>query len=218
LLSVLIADDHLPVRFGIKMLTEDVLGKCNISFATNGIDLFEKLKQETYHMMITDLNMPGVNIMQLIPQALSLQPKLRILVISVNPEAVFARRLLASGVYGYLQKDASDDDMVKAIRNISLGKKYISSTQLQDISLLVGSDSQINNPFEKLSTREMEVLLFLLKGNGPLEIANELNISASTASSLKARIFEKLEVSNLIEVSRMAQLYGLAENNGGAVS
>lgn len=208
---ILIADDHLPVRFGLKALVEDVLGKCRIDFAVNGTDLFEKLESNTYEVLITDLNMPGVNIVSFISDVLAICPKLRILVLSINPEDVFARRMLAAGAYGYLQKDAADEEMIQAIRSIGSGLKYLSGRQLQDIDLLAGGGPGNANPFEKLSPREMEVTLLLLRGYGPLEVSNTLVISSSTASSLKARVFEKLNISNLVALTELARLHGLVQ-------
>ncbi|WEK37683.1 MAG: response regulator [Candidatus Pseudobacter hemicellulosilyticus] len=209
MLNILIADDHLSVRLGMRLLVEDTLGKCAVDFAGNGTELIKALRTNSYHMLITDMNMPQADMLQLVPAALSIQPQLRILVISVNPESIFAKHLLAAGAFGYLQKDAPEPDIVAAIRNISNGKKYLSSSQLDNLDQLLSPVAD-NSPFSRLSGREMEVVLLLLKGKGPLEISAALSVSASTASSFKARVFEKLGVSNVIDLNWLAQMHGLS--------
>ncbi|QEC43174.1 response regulator [Pseudobacter ginsenosidimutans] len=211
MLKVLIADDHLPVRLGVRLLVEEALGQCSTEFASNGTELFRFLKSQLFDLLITDLSMPNVDIMQLVPGVMAIQPSLKVLVLSVNSEAVFARRLLSSGAFGYLQKNASDTEIRDAIRHISKGKKYLSDSQIQNIHEILTEPQK--NVFSQLSEREMEVAILLLKGYGPLEISNSLSVSASTASSFKARIFKKLNVSNLIEFSHLAQVNGIAEND-----
>ena len=206
--KILIADDHLPVRVGMRGLMEDILGNCSFDFAASGNEIFSLLSQNLYDIFVTDLTMPQVESLQIVPRALALQPQLKILVMSVHPERIFARRLLMAGAYGYLQKDAPDTDIENAIRNISAGRKYISSTQMEDIGNLLATGAT-GSVFDHLSPRELEVAVLLLKGFGPLEIANALTISPSTASSFKARVFKKLNVSNTMDMSRLAALYGL---------
>ena len=207
--DILIADDHLTVRLGIRALVEDVLGKCQIEFAADGTTLFGKLRKKNYDMLITDLNMPEVNTMELVPRVLGIRSDIRILVLSVNPEHIFARRILAAGAYGYLQKDASDDEMNDAISAIYSGRRYLSPGQIDGISNLLSEKAK--NPFNGLTAREMEVAVLLLKGNGLQEIAVALNISPSTASTLKTRVFERLDVLNIVALMNLARFYGLGD-------
>lgn len=207
--DIIIADDHLTVRLGIRALVDEVLGKCQVDFAAGGTELFGKLKKKKYEMLITDLNMPEVNTMQLIPRILAIQDDLRILVLSVNPEDIFARRILAAGAYGYLQKDASDAEMIRAIHTIYSGRRYLSPGQIEGISSLLKEKS--SNPFDGLTAREMEVALLLLTGDGLQEVAASLNISPSTASTLKTKVFEKLDISNIVALTNLARFYGLGD-------
>lgn len=209
--NILIADDHLSVRLGLRMLVQDTLGSCNILFASNGKELFQLMGDNTFHLVITDLNMPGVDMLTLVQDLLKLQPETRIMVMSVNSEGVFARRMLAAGAYCYLQKDAPEEDIVNAIRNLSQGRRYMAASQLDNLQLMLSQGNYSGSPFDKLSERELNVALLLLKGYGPLEISNTLSISPSTASSFKSRVYDKLSISNVIELSSLAQLHGLMD-------
>lgn len=209
--DILIADDHLTVRLGIRALVGDVLGKCQVDFATDGTTLFKQLKKKNYDLLITDLNMPEVNVMELVPRILAIRADIRIMVLSVNPEQIFAHRVLAAGAYGYLQKDASDEEMTNAIKSIYTGKRYLSPNQIEGIAHLLGEKGA--NPFNRLTAREMEVASLLLTGDGLPEIANTLNISPSTASTLKSRVFEKLEIMNIVALMNLARSYGLGDGH-----
>lgn len=213
--DILIADDHLTVRLGIRALVEDVLGKCQVDFASDGTTLFGKLRKKNYDMLITDLNMPEINTMELIPRILAIRAGIRIMVLSVNPEHIFARRILAAGAYGYLQKDSSDTEMIHAITSIYSGKRYLSPKQIDGISNLLKDNT--SNPFNRLTAREMEVAGLLLKGSSLQDIADSLYISPSTASTLKNRVFEKLEVINIVALINLARYYGLGRDSSSDV-
>ncbi|PZR28763.1 MAG: DNA-binding response regulator [Citrobacter freundii] len=209
--QILIADDHLSVRLGLRMLVQDTLGSCSVTFASNGKEIFQLMRKQEFHFLITDLNMPGVDMITLVHDLLQLQPGVRIMVMSVNPENVFARRMLAAGAYCYLQKDAPEEDIVNAIKALSQGRKYMTPSQMDNIQQLMTEPGGSASPFSKLSERELAVTLLLLKGHGPLEISNTLSISSSTASSFKSRIYEKLGISNVIELNTLAQVHGLTD-------
>ena len=212
MISVLIADDHGLVRKGVELMTRTALGAaCKISFAHNGSEVIAQINEGLIDMLITDVNMPGTNALDMITQALALVPRLKILVISVNPENVFGPRFLQAGVLGYISKEAPDDETVEAIKRVSMGKRFITDTLSKQFAEAYISNSP-NNPFDSLSNREFEVTMLLLKGYGAIEIANALSINNSTASSYKFRVFEKLGVKNLLELSRLAQQFNISGN------
>lgn len=205
--KILIADDHILVRLGIEVLVKEVLGfNCVVDAASNAKEVEHCLLVTQYDMLITDLSMPDTDGQELITTALRIQPQLKILVVSVNPETVFAHRYLKAGVYGYIQKGSSYDDLKKAIHEISSGRRFvtISQSQIFTNAFITGQPS---NPFDSLSAREFEVALLLLKGYGILEIGNTLSINGSTVSTYRARVFEKLEVKNIIDLNKLASRY-----------
>ncbi|MCF0074072.1 response regulator transcription factor [Dyadobacter sp. CY261] len=206
-LSILIADDHQLVRKGLQMVVKDVLGyNVGVEFAENGRQVIEKVTEKDFDLLITDLNMPETNDLALIPDILSIRPKLRILVVTMKPDKVFATRFFQAGALGYVNKNEPDAVLAEAIQVVSQGRRYISRSQGDIFSnALMGNVA--NTPFDKLSKREFEVTLLLLKGYGALEVSNALSISASTASSYRCRVFDKLEIKNLLELNHLAQVY-----------
>jgi len=202
MLHVLIADDHLAVRIGMMVLVKEVLGvSCKIDMAAEGTELFKHLKATRYDILITDLNMPDLNSTSFIKQIISIQPEIRILVVSVNPSNAFAKYCIRAGAFGYIQKGTDDNEIRNAIQNLAIGKKYIPESQVN--TFMAGE--HYNNPFDTLSAREQEVMFLLLKGNGLLEISNILDIAITTASTYKRRIFEKLNVANTIELKFLSE-------------
>lgn len=205
--SILIADDHQLVRKGLQMVVREVLGfNTEIEFAENGRQVLEKVREKSFDLLITDLNMPETDELGLVPDVLAIRPKLHILVVTMKPDKVFATRFLRAGALGYVNKTEPDQVLAEAIQAVSQGRRYITRSQSEIFSnALLGNAA--NTPFDKLSKREFEVALLLLKGYGALEVANALSISASTASSFRCRVFDKLEIKNLLELNHLAQMY-----------
>ncbi|WP_025764814.1 response regulator [Dyadobacter tibetensis] len=202
--NILIAEDHTLIRMGIKMLVKEVLGlSWLVDFAADGREVKQKLSEKSYEMLITEINLPNTNGLDLISSVLSALPTCKILILSLNNESVFAHRFLKIGALGYIQKCNSDEELKRAIYHISMGKRYFTANQAQEFSTAFLSNN-ILNPFEKLSEREFEVALLLLNGKSVLEISNSLSICVSTVSTYRGRIFEKLRVNNLIDFYNLA--------------
>lgn len=207
--SVLIADDHYSVRIGIEIITKQIPGiSVETDFAANGMDVLEKISERTYDLIITDVNMPGISGIDLVKAMQQVRSDQKILIVSVNPTRIFAKRFLAMGVLGYINKCDSDTELTNAIRCSLSGQQYLTDEQ-KLLAVQNYIDSKKNNPFEKLSSREFEVIMLLLKGEGLLEIANALHIGVSTASTYKTRIFKKLRIDNVIDLNRMALQHGV---------
>ena len=206
-LKVLIADDHFPVRFGLEILTKEVLGaNAKIDFASDFNSVVEIIELQEYDLLLSDIVMPGMDCMTMMTQVLKLRPNLKILLVSVNPKEVFALRYMNAGAYGYVCKTDSDEELKKAIRNIYLGKRYYPEGVLENRNMLV-KGKKVNSLFDLLSQREFAVMMLLLEGKGIIEIANALALNPSTASTYRGRIFEKLKVKSLIELSNLAREY-----------
>ena len=203
-IKVLIADDHFPVRFGLELLTREVLGSnTKIEFANDFHLILEKIKKESYDLLITDIIMPGMDCLTMMEKAFKILPNLRILVVSVQPKEVFAARYMSAGAYGYVCKTDSDNELRNAIYQINLGKRYYPPGIIE--KKFTAQQFERNNLFERLSQREFSVMTLLLKGNGMIEIANALSLSPSTASTYRSRIFNKLQIKSLIELYNLAK-------------
>jgi two-component system invasion response regulator UvrY len=203
--TVLVADDHILVRLGIEIIVRDVLGvNCIVHLASDAKEVQEKLQSTDYDILITDVNMPYNEGFEIMSLALAIRPNLKILIVSVDPEIIFAHRFLRLGAYGYVQKSNSDEELRKAIREIGRGRRYVTISQTQQFTnAFLGNEPE--NPFNLLSAREFEVAMLIVKGLGVLEIGSVLSIKNSTASTYKGRVFEKLAVKNSVELSNLAR-------------
>ena len=190
---------------GLEILAKEAFENCVVDFAINGFEILKKVSEKKYDLLFTDMNMPNTNIFDLLHQITELRPDLKILVISINPEDAFAKRISDSGALGFISKSALDAELKDAMLQVASGNKYYPK-QVSRQSLEPNDRKPTSNPFNTLSTREFEVALLLLKGNGALEISNKLSINASTASSYKARVFQKLKITSVIELDRLARL------------
>jgi len=205
--SILIADDHEVVRLGLRILAIEALGNCEIDFAADDKSLLTKVRKQSYDLVISDINMPGMEGVSTFETLLLLRPELKILIFSVNPENIHGKQLLKAGVYGYVAKESANETIKKAIQTITGGKKYFSYDLLLEYSQSRTENS--GNKFDLLSVRELELIMLLLQGKAVGEAADKLNMHISTASTHKVRAFKKLGVENFRELIDLATLYRL---------
>jgi two-component system invasion response regulator UvrY len=218
MLNILIADDHSIVRHGLELLTYKAIGEtCVIDFAQSGDEVLERLRQKQYTILMSDLMMPDQKGITLIGQALEVQPKLRIIIISVGSERDFAAQCLQHGAYAFVNKGASDFALSKAIRSVAYESDDYLAHQRKVMTREPAPNDKDLRSFQLLSQREQEVISLLLQGQGIVEIAKALSISASAASTLKGRAFTKLNVQSVIELSRLAYYQG-QHPDGAALS
>lgn len=174
--------------------------------AETGQELVQLMKQGQYNLVLLDINMPDVDLASTLPWIRTVNPEAAILIFSAFSSELYAIRSLKLGASGYLQKSASDAEIVYAIDQVLLGKKYISA-EVSEMLLRSETEGKPENPFDKLSDREMTVAFFLEKGMGLSQISEQLNIEYATCSTYKRRIFEKLNITNAVSLSRLMQLY-----------
>jgi two-component system invasion response regulator UvrY len=208
--QILIVDDHSIVRTGIKVLLEAQLNM-SADEADDGRAALKLIKDRKYDLILLDINMPGMDCSQLINAVLSFDPDSNILIFSMNEEELFARHYLKLGVKGFLSKRSSPDEIIYAIRQVLSGKRYIS----RELAEMLGD--QMNghkneNPFLTLSQRELTVVSYLLKGNKISEIGDLMNLHASTISTYRNRIFEKLNIKSLIDLTELARIHHFSIN------
>ncbi len=204
----LIIDDHVVVRSGIKTLLSDMYKPCTIDEANDGNSAIERLKNTVYDMAMLDIQMPNTDTLALMQRISAEYPHLKVLVFSMSPENIYAQRYLKAGAMGYLNKDSSLEEMQKAIGLVLSGKKYISETLLDILASSAGLVTN-ENPFNKLSPREFEIANLLLSGKTISQISQALQLGVSTVGTHKSRIFEKLRVSNLLQMKDLANSYNV---------
>lgn len=204
----MIAEDHTMVRYGTSLLLKDIFPEGNIKEAVTFEQVMEQVSNITFDLIILDINIPGGDNVQMVPEICHQQPNTRVLIFSGYDEQLYAVRYLQAGAKGYLMKNAPEDEMRKAIETVMSNDIYISNNIKQQLIANVAKKKTVaSNPLETLSARETEVMQQLVKGETLAAIGRKLNLQTSTVNTYKTRIFEKLEVSNVVELSRKIQLY-----------
>jgi len=204
----LLVDDHVVVRSGIKILLSDIYNPCEIHEAMNGETAIAKLRELEFDLVILDIQMPNTDSLGLMEYIHITYPQAKVLMFSMSAENIYAKRFMKAGAYGFISKEAPMDEITKAISVILNGKKYISESLAEKLA----EDSfsgKTGNPFNELSPREFEIVTLLLEGKTVTDISHTLNIQTSTVGTHKARLFEKLGVTNILELKEMATTYNL---------
>jgi DNA-binding NarL/FixJ family response regulator len=209
-IRVLIADDHVIVRSGLKQLF-GLMGDITVAGeATNGEEVLEALKQGKFDLLLLDLTMPGVSGVNLIGRILASNPNLPILVLSMHNELQIAKRVLQAGAAGYVTKGSGQDILMSAIRKVAAGGRFVDPTVAEQMMFEKPTTGE-SAPHERLSERELHIMKLFAKGMGINEIAEELFISNKTVSTHKARLMQKLNFQNNAELVRYAADHGLVE-------
>ena len=218
--QILIADDHSIVRYGTALVVKEILPAGTISEARNFDELLKLIDTQTFDLLVLDINIPGGNYLQMIDVIRLRQPAVKILVFSGYDEQLYALRYLQAGADGYVVKQAPEGELKTAIQTILNNDKYISPAIKQNlINGLNAPKTGSGNPLNSLSNREMEVMQQLIKGASIAEISQTLSLQISTVSTYKTRIFEKLEVNNVVALVEKVKLYDspFTDNNGKAI-
>jgi DNA-binding NarL/FixJ family response regulator len=209
MIRVLVADDHTIVREGLKQILAKSGDMVVAGEAANGNELLRlvrDMKQGEWDVLITDMSMPGRNGLELIRLVKDARPKLPVLVLSMYGEEQFAVRAIRAGASGYLNKESASEQLVAAIRKIAGGGVHVSPAVAEVLFMNVRNSAGRAHklPHELLSNREFQVLRLIADGHGINDIARLLNLSAKTVSTHKARILQKMNLTNQAELIRYA--------------
>ncbi len=211
-ISVLVVDDHAVVREGLRLILEREFPGGVIGDAQTAAELLVQVHNRRWDLLVLDLSMPGRGALEILREIKKLRPDLRILILSMYPESQFAARTLRDGADGYISKDSGSAELVRAIRTIHGGKKYISTRFAETLASSLAKES--NRPLhELLSNREYEVMLAIAAGRAGTEIARELSVSTKTVSTYRRRVLEKMRLSTNADLTRYvleAKLLSLA--------
>lgn len=205
---ILIADDHTIVRRGFKNLMALRLPQVKVEEVADLAALRERLARTPRpDLLVLDLQFPDGNGMDILPKLCSdrLQPP--VLVYSMNPARIHGTKTMKMGAMGYVSKEAAEEDVVTAVNAVLAGRSYLNP----DLALRTARASNTvevdTNPLERLSARELMVLDHLLTGAGVKDVAEKLGLGVSTVGTYKIRIYEKLGVSNILDLQTMVQLH-----------
>jgi two-component system, NarL family, invasion response regulator UvrY len=206
---ILIADDHTIVRTGLSVLVKAEFLNVQIDECNDGNSAWEKIQSTQYDLVMMDINMPGTDSVSLLKNIFVHHPQLKVLIVSMSSEEIYAKKYLQLGAMGFINKEADSIEIRKAIASVMNNRKYM-SPKLQEIFTRDALEGAAGSSFENLSARELEVMTHLVRGKNVSEISEILSIHISTVSTHKANILQKLKVSNVIELTTIVQRFDLA--------
>ncbi len=208
-IRVFLVDDHALVRAGMRMILANETDIEVLGEAESGEEALPKIRQLKPDVVLCDLHLPGLSGLDVTERIVRGEYGSRVIVVSVLEDGPMPRRLLEAGASGYVGKAGDAAELLRAIRDVARGKRYLAMTIAQNMALS-GLDKDAS-PFDTLSQRELEVALLLMRGLRQSEIAERLNLSPKTVSTHKSNIFEKTGVDDSIALSRMGSQYGLVD-------
>ena len=197
--KILIADDHSMIRKGLKLNIQLNMGFTDIEEVATCNDLMKELVKKKYSHLILDIILSDGSTLEVIPNIRRVYPDLHILVFSMQPAEIYGEALKQYGINHYLPKSVGDEEIVHALQKFLQNEAPVRRNNIQ----------HHDNPFTTLAPRELEILHYILKGNGTKEIADTLNLKMNTVSTIKTRIYEKTNAGNIKELIELATLYNV---------
>ena len=202
-LSILLVDDHQIVRRGLKQIVLDEFADAKIVEAGSAEEAIKLIRQEEFNLVISDISMPGGRSgIDLVKQVHEEYPSLAVLILSMHVENQYAIRALRAGASGYLTKASVCFELIKAIKQLLGGRKYISDAVAELLADNMMVKNKNKSSYELLSDRELEVMKLIGSGKSVSEISNELSLSINTISTYRARILEKMMMHSNADIMR----------------
>ncbi len=210
MIRILIADDHTIVREGLKQILAETSDIIVSAEASTGQDTLRKVRTQNFDIILLDISLPGISGLDVLKQIKSLKPGLPVLILSMYPEEQYAVRTLRAGASGYLTKESASSELIRAIREVAQGKKYITMSLAEKIAL--SWDTETSRPLhEALSDREYQVLCLIASGRTVKEISRLLSLSVKTVSTHRSRILKKMDMRNNSQLTHYAIKHNLIE-------
>ncbi len=210
MIHVLIVDGHELVRAGLRRILEDCDFIRTVFEASNGEAAVRLCREKQPQIVLLDINPPGLSGFEITRRLQRACPHARVIILAVHAKSPFPTRLLDAGAAGYLTKDCDADELLKAIRTVHQGARYIGAEAAKQLALSI-LPGTAESPFEELSAREMEVMLKLTEGTRVPDIASLMCLSPKTVATYKYRIYDKLGTRSEVDLVRMALRYGIVE-------
>lgn len=215
-IRILLVDDHDLVRTGIKYMLDDVAGIKIVGEARDGEEAIKLSRELRPDVVLMDVKMPGIGGLEATRKLRMSNRDVQILIVTVCEDDLFPSKLLSAGAFGYLTKTSSKQELVRAIKSVHTGQRYISPEIASKLAIKHLTSSG-QSPFETLSDRELQVTLMITSGMTVKDISDRLCLSPKTVNSYRYRIFEKLRIQNDVELTHLAIRHGIIEemNNEG---
>lgn len=203
-MNILLADDHAILRCGLRGILEEEFPGASVGEVASCPELLDELRtKHRWDVLVLDIAMGGQNSLRALPEIRELRPRMPVVVLSMYGERQFVIRALKLGASGYLTKERAPDELLRAIRTVLEGRRYLGESAAQQLAdhLAIGSTE---NPHELLSPREHEIFLALASARSVSEIAAELGLSVKTVSTYRKRILEKMELRSNADLMQYA--------------
>lgn len=208
--TVVVVDDHDLIRLGICRLLTDVPDITVVGQAGSGEEAISLVKDLSPDIVFMDIRMPGIGGLEATRRILARQPETKVIVVSAFNDDVYPAILLKAGAYGYITKNADTEEIKTAVQTILANKIYV-SPQLAQMLVVSGMANSEKSPLSELSQRELQIAELITSGKRANNVAETLSISPKTINTYKYRIYEKLGVTNDVELTLAAVKYGLVD-------
>lgn len=210
MIRVAIVDDHAIVRTGLRQFFSEQVDLRVVGEAASAREALDLLRQEPIDVLVMDLNMPGQSGVDALAAIKARAPELPVLILSGYSETQYATMLMRQGASGYLNKECDPEEIVKAIRTLALGKRYITAGVAELLADTLNPGAQ-KLPHELLSERELQVFLHLARGETIGHLAETLSLSVKTVSTYRTRVLEKMKLSSNSDLTYYALKNGLIQ-------
>ena len=211
MIKVLLADDHSIVRAGLRRIVEESGDMEVIAEAADGRETIRLVLETSPDVAVIDISMPGLDGLEVVSQLHGQCPDLPILILTMHEEGQYVVRAIQAGAMGYMTKQSAPEQLLKAIRKIFAGSRYLTDEAAETLALRIAKGSGEQSPLDSLSMRELQVLRRLAMGHTNREIAGAYNISVKTVDTYRLRLLKKLNLRNNAELSRFAMQNRLIE-------
>ncbi len=203
MIKVFIADDHAVVRSGIKQILSEDNNISVVGEASTTDEIMDQLYEQTWDILILDITMPGKNGLDAMIEIKRRKPEIKVLILTMHSEEEIAIRALKTGASGYLNKESVPGELIKAVKKVYDGGRYISPSIAESIALSF-EKSKPNLIHEDLSDREFQIMCLIASGNTLHQISENLSISVKTVSTYRSRILEKMNMKSNVELTHYA--------------
>ena len=210
-IRVYLIDDHALVRTGLKMILAGELDIEVVGDAESGELALPQIRKLKPDVVLCDLHLPGLSGLEITERITHSDLAAKVIIVSVLEDGPLPKRLIEAGACGYLGKAGDANELLRAVRDVARGKRYLGSNVAQNMALSNVAGNSNASPFDELSPRELEVAMLLVQGLRQEDIAQRQSLSAKTINTHKTRLFQKVGIQDNIALARLCTQYGLLD-------
>jgi two-component system, NarL family, invasion response regulator UvrY len=208
MIKILLADDHPVVRRGLRQILAETPDLLASGEASTVEEVLTSVREQRWDVVVLDVSLHGGNGIELIGEIRRARPETRVLILTVHPEDQYAVRAIRAGAAGFLNKESAPEKLTDAIRKIASGGRYVSPALAETLASVLAGEAG-DEPHQRLSDREFEILKLLASGKTVSEIAAQLSLSVKTVSTHRTRILRKMNMTTGAQLTHYAVRNGL---------